>query len=582
MGFSSQNFLYLLFLIPLLILLYILRLRRRNYIISSVILWEQDIEDIKANTLFQRLRKNILLPLQLIILVLLIFALSRPFLQNPKISIDEDVILILDTSASMKSTDSNGSRFEMMKSSAIKIIEELNNRASITLIQADISPKIILGTTSDKSKALKTINQLQPSDTSNNLPQAIKLASSILNEVDQAKVILMSDGADGANNFDIDLPIEFMSFGKKDVNNIGIVSFDVIRDESSNSSIQVFVSIMNFGNEKQPCRIILYHNNIPIDAQNIVIIPKEQRSVIFENINYQDGIIMVSIEPKDDFIVDNNVYYVINKLNTLKVMLVGKDNFFIESAIKISSVDMELTKKKSADYRSDECYDLIIFNGFMPDNMPDCNAMFIDIEGDLPFAKLLSRKNNPIIIDWDKANPLMRFVDLSGIKISNIGVYDMPAWAKPLIDADVSSILFYGEFNRHRIITIPFSLDTDTGSNFVMLPAFPIFMSNVLSWISDVDDLQQVKTGDIVNISVSKIDDNQDVTVKKPDGITIKANLQNGRLIFTDTNLVGIYQISGTNIQRWFAVNLLNKSESNISSHENLIIYGHEAKKINP
>src|SRR5690606_9591697 len=88
-----------LFAIPI-ILLYILRLRRRETVVSSNFLWQQILRDREANTPWQRLRRNILLFLQLIILALMVIALMRPAQIVPTITASKTVIL-LDASASM-------------------------------------------------------------------------------------------------------------------------------------------------------------------------------------------------------------------------------------------------------------------------------------------------------------------------------------------------------------------------------------------------------------------------------------------------------------------------------------------------
>jgi len=223
MGFSDPNLLYLLLLVPLLIILYILRLKRKLYSVPSSILWEKDVEDLKANTLFQRLRGNLLLPLQLLVFVLTIFALSRPFLKGA-LATAGNVILLIDTSASMKATDIDESRFTSLKSVSTNLINGFEDGTRITLIESGISPKIILGPTSNKSQLLKILNQTMPSDAPAKINNAISLASSVSDDMGQAEIIIMSDGTRQSYDTDANQPIRFISFGTEDAKMSGLLT----------------------------------------------------------------------------------------------------------------------------------------------------------------------------------------------------------------------------------------------------------------------------------------------------------------------------------------------------------------------
>ena len=94
------------------VLLYRLRLRRREKPVSSTWLWRELVRDRAANAPWQRLRRNLLLLLQLLILAALVLALARPALPLPGLG-GGNTIVLLDAPASMQAADgAAGTRFD--------------------------------------------------------------------------------------------------------------------------------------------------------------------------------------------------------------------------------------------------------------------------------------------------------------------------------------------------------------------------------------------------------------------------------------------------------------------------------------
>src|ERR1051325_4093844 len=97
--------------IPVVMLFYLLKRKRVVKLVSSTVLWQKFLSETQASAPFQKLKKNWLLILQIILLLLAVLALSRPFFAT-KTKPAELRVVILDTSASMQATDESPSRFE--------------------------------------------------------------------------------------------------------------------------------------------------------------------------------------------------------------------------------------------------------------------------------------------------------------------------------------------------------------------------------------------------------------------------------------------------------------------------------------
>src|SRR5918997_1712366 len=107
MGLLAPFAMMLSLLIPVIVAMYLLKLRREERTVSSTFLWQRMVRDVEANAPWQKLRRNILLLLQLLVLLALMFALARPFLQTTGIA-GKNLILVIDRSASMAATDAEG------------------------------------------------------------------------------------------------------------------------------------------------------------------------------------------------------------------------------------------------------------------------------------------------------------------------------------------------------------------------------------------------------------------------------------------------------------------------------------------
>src|SRR4028119_41861 len=131
---SPQNFLFA-GLIGIVVLLYVLRLKRREHVVSSTMLWQSALRDLQANSPWQKLRSSLLMWLQIAFLVLAVLALVRPALRVLT-SGGQNIAIIVDASGSMAATDVSPSRFERARGEANRLINALSTGDSATVISA--------------------------------------------------------------------------------------------------------------------------------------------------------------------------------------------------------------------------------------------------------------------------------------------------------------------------------------------------------------------------------------------------------------------------------------------------------------
>ena len=273
--------------IPALVILYFLKLRRIPREVSSTLLWKKAIQDLQANAPFQRLRKNLLLFLQLIILTLIILALAQPRSASTT-AMGRKYVLMIDRSASMAAVDGEDklgskSRLASAKKQAIDLIETMREPSMFSqgekadeamIIAFDDNAQILSPLTSDQATLIEAINSIQQTDAPSSISQAYRLAQAqrpnrIVNATNEAGEVtesheldelkggepyffhLFSDGRISdidsvrAEEIDSTTTFEYHAIGSQTSNNIGLVALRSERDYDTPSKLSIFVGVQS-------------------------------------------------------------------------------------------------------------------------------------------------------------------------------------------------------------------------------------------------------------------------------------------------------------------------------------------------
>ncbi|GJQ29392.1 MAG: lipoprotein [Phycisphaerae bacterium] len=257
--------------IPTLLILYFLKLRRRDVEVSTTLLWKKAIQDLQANAPFQKLRRNILLILQLLVLAGLLAALGQPQVKRQAVTGARHVILI-DRSASMNATDEDDgrggsiTRFEAAKRQAVALVESLREGGLLDQDRADEAMVIAFDTqaeirqqmTSDKAALRRAIESITPTEAPTAIEEAVRLALAQKPRRVEENVGLTTgppvtfhvysdgripDAATAAPSPDDS--VEFHRLGTVDAANASIVGMRAERSFENPNRLSVYVSLEN-------------------------------------------------------------------------------------------------------------------------------------------------------------------------------------------------------------------------------------------------------------------------------------------------------------------------------------------------
>jgi hypothetical protein len=297
-----------LLLVPIgIVLLYFLRLKRKALQVPSTFLWRKSIEDLHVNSLFQWLRENVLLLLQVLTVLFLIFAVMG-FAFHGSTSKGKYYIVILDNSASMATKDVQPSRLEWAKEEALKLIDEQGDDNIGMVISFNSKATTLQAYTKNRTKLRDAVLSVQQTNNSTRLDEALSLADSLANNPrsteDQAaqpeepiepgkerdyvpvkgtptEVYLFSDGgfpelsesslskmySHKAGNTSTlgNLQLHFQmagAAGSDNVNNVGIVAFnvgpvDATHKKANLRRLQAFVQVRNYRPQSAEVKLVL-------------------------------------------------------------------------------------------------------------------------------------------------------------------------------------------------------------------------------------------------------------------------------------------------------------------------------------
>src|SRR6476646_8984658 len=295
MPFASPLALLGLLFVPVVVAMYLLRLRRTDTVVPSTLLWQRRAADVEANAPWQRLRRSLLFLLQLLLVAILAFLAARPFVERPA-GLARDLVVIVDTSASMAATDVQRDRLGAAKQAAIEALKDLPSGGKVSVIEAGRTARIVATGTSDLGRVRQAIESIRPTVSRGDLGDALALAQQLAIQSGDAEVLVATDAALAVPpTTKVDAPIRVLRVGDaKGSRNQAIVAL-AVRTAPSAVSRSVFVSVANFDIAYATRRVEVWGDDHLLETRTVPIDAQQRADIIIDDVPADIGAIEVRL-----------------------------------------------------------------------------------------------------------------------------------------------------------------------------------------------------------------------------------------------------------------------------------------------
>ncbi|MFL5641957.1 MAG: vWA domain-containing protein [Chloroflexota bacterium] len=558
MPFTTPLALLGLLFIPAVVAMYLLKLRRDETIVPSTLLWSRLMADVEANAPWQKLRRSLLLLLQLLLVAILAVLAARPFLERPA-GLARDVVVVLDTSASMGATDIAPNRLEAAKAGALAALRELPTGGKVSLIAADRRARIVVNETTDLGRVRQALDGIEVSSSRGDLGDALELAGKLAARSGDAQILVATDGALATPvtaSAKVPAKVTVLPVGRERKNQ-AIVAL-AVRTAPSAVTRSVFVSVANLDLERAARRLEVWGDGGLIEVRDLQLDPQARSDVAIDDVPRDVATLelrLVGADPAaaqvpDQLAADDHAWAIIPPDRPREILVVGEGDPYLETALSylpnVRLFGILPTEYPAKAARADGTdWDLIIFDGNVPSTLPRTPILAIGPTATSALGTVTGTLTNPGIGSLDPAEPILRYVDLSTTHIASAAKLTLPDWARTVVPGPAGAPLLYAGV-RAGLPTAVLAFEPRQ-SDLPLQVAFPVLLANLTGELlgGSQTPTEAVQPGTPVDLAIPA--NATGLAVERPDGSVVElvpGADQAVTVTFSDTDLPGIYTVT--------------------------------------
>ena len=359
--------------IPLLLILYFFKPPYIRKTVSSNYLWRLSEKYRKKRLALRASHRLLQLLLQMLIVAALGLIAAGVSVTLP--GGDQELVLVLDASASMNGEDASGPLLDQAKARMLSAVSTRPLGSTVTVILADGEAKTLCQRAENTSRIRRLIQEIAPGWQADSWETALSLAEEALRRNPGAQVRLYTD-----HPFATAENIEIITLGAEGRWNAAVLSMDF---KASGEDVTFYSPLCCYGAERE-ITLGLYLDGHLAAAQTALCRKDEETPVVWDMTGVGSWkTATIALAAEDTFKADNTFTLVNPAAQVRRALLAGDQTFFLEQAFRAFGDELTLTVEP-AWQPAMTGYDLYAFSGFTPQALPGDGAVWLFYPDEMP------------------------------------------------------------------------------------------------------------------------------------------------------------------------------------------------------
>jgi hypothetical protein len=561
-------------ILPVIVLLYLLKLKRREVPVSTLLFWQLVLRESRRRALFQRLRQWLSLLLHLLIFLLILLALAKPELGRFA-KTGASTVLIIDSRARMQAVEKDGaSRFANAKKMLAAFTSRASDQNQTALIAAHAVPEVVVPFSGNEKALQQAVAALEPTDADGDLETAIRLADEILASRTGEKRIVVFTAESQSKIQNLKSKIEFVPVGSSQ-SNVAITRFATRPLPNSPETSQVLLEIRNFSDRPASGNVEIYFDGNLIDVKPFELVANGRKLDIFPSVPRTSassrGWLTARLDTADALAADNEAFAVLPTREATRVLLVTRGNWFLEKMLGAHDLlKFDLLAPEAFQPAMAKNFDAVILDDFLPDgfDFQKAEGTFLFVKK-TPFAGDAKPIDQPLVTDVDDTSPLLRLVNLKNVTFLRGTDVTLPQtsgdwrFQAPLRSFEHPLVVTGSRKTggaEQRMAAFAFDI---ADSDLPLRVAFPLLMSNTLEWLAGekIDTKSNFRAGEVVELLPT-----QSLWTKPQRTFSPLEKIPADQMAHGSFRQLknGFYLVQNGDKSEWIAVNTFSEAESNL------------------